>query len=162
MRLAVGAVGGFLFLLFAVVVAAVGGVNNENSVSTQAAAATTYPSSTRVNNDPSKDPFPWGECTYYVWLHAHVTWNGDAYQWLTNAQAQGYATTPYPVAGAIVVFSRGGPYDHQFGHVAIVEAVSPTDYTISEMNNSALGGLGIVDQRTIAWPDPYVQGFVES
>lgn len=161
MRLAAGTIGGFLFLLIAVVVAAVSGVTNANRVSTQAAAATSY-GSAGVNNDPSKDPFPWGECTYYVWLHAHVTWNGDAYQWLSNAQAEGYPTTPYPVEGAIVVYVRAGPYDHQFGHVAIVEAVTPTNYTVSEMNNSALGGLGIVDQRTIAWPDPYVQGFIES
>ena len=160
MKLAISAAGGFVLLVFGVLVAAASGLVTGGGGGTQTASAT-Y-SSYQVNNDPAKDPFPWGECTWYVWLHAHVTWGGNAYQWLANAQAQGYATTAYPVAGAIVVYAPEGPYDHQFGHVALVDATTTTTYTISEMNNSVLGGLGIVDQQTKAWPDQYVEGFIES
>ena len=161
MKVARAAVGGFFLLLFALIVAVSSGIGTTAVGATQATTAAAY-SSLPVNNDPAEDPFPWGECTYYVWLHAHVTWGGDAKDWLANAEAQRYATTPYPVAGAIVVYQPAGPYDHQRGHVALVESVTATSYTISEMNNAALGGLGIVDQQTKAWPDQYVEGFIET
>ena len=160
MKMVLGAAGGFFLLLFALIVAVSSGIGTTAVGATQATTAA-Y-SSSEVSNDPSADPFPWGECTYYVWLHAHVTWGGDAKDWLANAEAQGYTTTSYPLAGAIVVYQPAGPYDHQRGHVALVESVSATSYTISEMNNAALGGLGIVDQQTKGWPDRYVEGFIET
>jgi surface antigen len=86
-----------------------------------------------------------------------VTWGGDAWEWLANAAAEGKLTSSAPLPGEIVVYRRGGPYDPRYGHVALVIAVSPTSYTVSEANYY---GLGVIDERSIPWPDPHVAGFI--
>jgi surface antigen len=106
--------------------------------------------------------WPWGQCTWYVALRRAemgepVTWGGDAWEWLANAEAQGKPTTSMPLPGEIVVYRRGGPYDPLDGHVALVMAITPTSYTVSEANYY---GLGVIDTRSIAWPDPHVAGFI--
>jgi surface antigen len=102
------------------------------------------------------DRFPYGQCTWWVAYNRHVTWNGNAGDWLANAKAQGVATSSNPTVGAIVVYPAGRAYS-QYGHVAIVTAVDATSYTVSEMNFS---GWGQVDTRSISWPDPLVSGFI--
>ena len=62
-----------------------------------------------------------------------------------------------PSVGAIAVYERGGSYDPLYGHVAVVIAVTPTTYTVSEMN---FIGLGRVSTRVIGWPDPQLEGFI--
>ena len=42
-------------------------------------------------------------------------------------------------------------------HVALVTAVVPGAYTISEMNAVAWG---VVSTRQLNWPDPHVLGFI--
>lgn len=105
----------------------------------------------------STGTFPWGQCTYWAAFNRKVTWNGDAWQWVSNAAAQGATITATPAVGEIVVYDRGHGYDSSAGHVALVVASSPSSYTISEMHYV---GLGVVDTRTIAWPDSHVLGFI--
>jgi hypothetical protein len=103
------------------------------------------------------DSFPNGQCTYWAALNHRVTWSGDAGEWLANAAAQGVPTTAVPSLGAIAVWPAGAGYDARHGHVAVVTAVAPTSYTVSEMNYL---GEGVVDARTISWPDGRVLGFI--
>jgi surface antigen len=101
--------------------------------------------------------FPFGQCTWWAAYNRRVTWGGNAGDWLTNAGAAGVPISPEPSFGAIVVYWPGGRYS-PLGHVAVVTAVSPSTYTVSEMNAAA--GWGQVSTRTIRWPDPDVQGFI--
>lgn len=103
------------------------------------------------------DTFPWGQCTYWAAYNHLVTWKGNAWQWLANAAAKGISSTDAPAVGAIAVYPKAPGYNREFGHVAIVIAVTSTTYTVSEMNYSAFG---VVDTRTIALPDPKVEGFI--
>ena len=102
------------------------------------------------------DRFPYGWCTWWAAYNRHVTWNGNAADWLENASAQGYHTSASPTVGAIAVYRPVGEYS-PLGHVAIVIAVSDHAYTVSEMH---VIGFGQVDTRTISWPDPHVAGFI--
>lgn len=106
--------------------------------------------------------WPWGQCTWYVALRRsdmgeQVTWGGDAWQWLANAAAQGKPETTIPAPGEIAVYLRGGSYDSRFGHVALVVAAWPGWYVVAEANYY---GLGVIDTRSIGWPDPKVAGFI--
>jgi CHAP domain len=107
-----------------------------------------------VNGYP--DRFPYGECTYWAAKNHLVTWNGDADVWIIGALLKGVPITSVPSVGAIVVYGAGHGYS-SVGHVAIVVAAGGDSYTVSEMNYL---GLGIVDERTISWPDPHVLGFI--
>jgi CHAP domain len=102
------------------------------------------------------DHFPFGQCTWWAAYNRSVSWSGNAGDWLANARAQGFATVDTPTVGAIVVYRPGGDYS-LFGHVAIVIAVAPAGYTVSEMNAV---GWGQVSTRRLAWPDPQVEGFI--
>lgn len=70
-----------------------------------------------------------------------------------------------PAVGEVVVYWPGGSYDATDGHVAVVVAVDPdpaassgiSGYWVSEAN---FIGLGQVDERHIAWPDPQVRGVI--
>jgi surface antigen/peptidoglycan hydrolase CwlO-like protein len=95
---------------------------------------------------PKNDPFPWGQCTWYVATQRNVSWSGDAWQWAGAAAAAGLPEGSLPEVGAIVVWGPGNGYS-DVGHVAYVDAVqSPTSFTIDEANYQ---GLGIVDRRQI-------------
>lgn len=88
------------------------------------------------------DPFPWGECTWWVAHLRYVPWTGNAWQWYWNAQAYGYPVGQYPEPGAIMV-----TWESAYGHVAYVVAVYPDgSWLVSEMNYY---GFGIVDYRHI-------------
>ena len=102
------------------------------------------------------DRFPYGWCTWWAAYNRHVTWNGNAADWLDNAAAQGFQTTASPTVGAIAVYRPGSGYS-ALGHVAIVIAVSGHAYTISEMY---FVGFGEVNTRSIWWPDPHIAGFI--
>ncbi len=99
-----------------------------------AAAAPVYAQNTSGNL------YSYGWCTWYVKSRKPNIPNswGNAYQWLGNAQAGGYATGPTPVAGAI---GASG------GHVVYVESVSGNNVNISEM--AYAGGVGVVHYRTV-------------
>jgi hypothetical protein len=101
--------------------------------------------------------FPWGECTSWAARNHPVSWNGNAYAWFSSARSAGVATSSTPSVGAIVVYAAARPYDPDNGHVAVVTDVGLGTYTVSEMNYK---GRGVVDARTVTWPDPHVEGFI--
>jgi hypothetical protein len=93
--------------------------------------------------------YVWGQCTYYAakvagWIPANL---GNAKDWLSNAQSQGFQTTQNPTVGSVVVFGAGNGYNADFGHVAVVQSVDSANkkFTVSEMN---FQGSNIVDTRT--------------
>ncbi len=151
------AVGGVLVLLVVIVVGAAAGVVGAATGllgGSSRSAPTVSP--TEANG------WPRGQCTWYVaaeraQMGEPVTWGGDAWQWLANAAAQGRPETSSPAPGEIAVFRRGGSYDSRYGHVALVVAVGPGGYTVAEAN---FYGLGVIDMRSISWPDPQAAGFI--
>ena len=95
--------------------------------------------------------YAWGYCTWYAYerraqmgLSTGSYW-GNAKTWALYARADGYPVSRTPTVGAILVDQSG-----YYGHVAVVESVAPNgDIVVSEMNNAAYGGFGIVSRRTI-------------
>ncbi len=100
------------------------------------------------------DPFPWGQCTYYVWSRIHVPWRGDAHTWYASAAAAGWSVGKVPRLGAIMVDWESPVY----GHVAVVDAVyADGSWLVSEMNYV---GLGIRDQRIVRPGEVPLIGFI--
>lgn len=93
-----------------------------------------------VVQNSAGNTYSYGWCTWYVKSRKPNIPNswGNAYQWIGNAQASGYATGSTPVAGAI---GASG------GHVVYVESVSGSNVNISEM--AYAGGVGVVHYRTV-------------
>lgn len=96
--------------------------------------------------------YAWGNCTWYVYerraqLGRPVgSFWGNANTWGVYARSAGFTVNRTPAQGAILVDTAG-----YFGHVAVVESVAANgDVTLSEMNNYAYGGFGIVNKRTIS------------
>jgi surface antigen len=83
-----------------------------------------------------KYPFKNRWCTEYVAHQYHITWGGNAGEWLENARRKNYATGKIPLKYSIVVTTEG----EEYGHVAIVEDISydrqgkPKTLTLSESN----------------------------
>ncbi|HYK98354.1 MAG TPA: CHAP domain-containing protein [Candidatus Acidoferrales bacterium] len=123
---------------------------------TEAAATPPVPLFASVPAGGYPDPFPYGECTYWVAYNVPVSWGGDAKDWLEGARAAGAEVADTPSVGAVAVFTPGGAYS-ELGHVAVVVAVSATGYRVSEMHAP---DLGVVREREIAWPDAHVAGFI--
>lgn len=96
--------------------------------------------------------YVYGECTWYAYnrraqLGRPVgSFWGNAATWDYYARQAGYRVDQSPEVGAVL--QTGGGY---YGHVGVVESVSPGDsITISEMNYS---GWNRIDNRTISWSD---------
>lgn len=96
--------------------------------------------------------FPYGYCTWYVAQKRYVPWGGNASAWLANAKASGKATGSTPRPGAIVVTRES-----RWGHVALVESVRGSSFTISEMNYA---GFGKKSTRTLSTGSGVVRGFI--
>lgn len=96
--------------------------------------------------------FPYGYCTWYVAQRRYVPWGGNAGTWLYHAKAAGYATGRTPRVGAIMVSSESW-----YGHVAIVEKVSGSTMTVSEMNYRAWGKK---DYRQVNIHDRVIRGYI--
>jgi len=64
----------------------------------------------------------------------------------------GYSVGSSPLPGAIMV-SREGPV----GHVAYVESVDGSSFTVSEMN---FRGFGVIDERRILLGSVALYGFI--
>jgi hypothetical protein len=141
-------------LVLLTVPSAIGSAAGAVAVGPHAAPATALFSWVPPGGFPNR--FPFGQCTWWAAYNRSVTWSGNAADWLANAEAQGVATATIPSVGAIAVFRPGGDYS-RYGHVAIVVAVSPAEYTVSEMNAV---GWGEVSTRTLRWPDPQARGFI--
>ncbi|MHB1575279.1 MAG: CHAP domain-containing protein [Candidatus Dormibacteria bacterium] len=106
------------------------------------------------------DPYPWGQCTWYVATQTNVPWapSGNADQWVgLDYQSGAYPVGMTPRVGSMVVFSPGGAYDPYYGHVAWVVAVlGPNSFVVKEGN---FLGLGEVDTRAI-YTLQGVEGFI--
>ncbi|HEX5504039.1 MAG TPA: CHAP domain-containing protein [Thermomicrobiales bacterium] len=105
-----------------------------------------------------EDRFDWGNCTWWVAHRRAVRWQGDAVEWYANAQAAGFAVGAIPVPGAILV--RQSATWSGYGHVAYVEAVSGTAFTVSEMNVNGVGELSTRTYDMATDPPPGLLGFV--
>lgn len=96
--------------------------------------------------------FAYGQCTWYVASRRCIPWFGNAWEWWHNAAALGYPEGDDPRIGAIAVWGRHGHGASGVGHVALVEAVGPTDgvpaghFKVSEMNHD---GWDRVDYRVV-------------
>ncbi|MBF0779379.1 phage tail tip lysozyme, partial [Streptococcus cuniculi] len=83
-----------------------------------------------------------GNCTWYVYnrfyqIGKHIyPYLGNATNWSTSGQLQGYEVTTEPKVGSAVVFSAGVQGSHVvYGHVAFCEYVnSDGSFLVSEMN----------------------------
>ena len=126
------------------------------NVSRQAAgnaAGTGYRVNTTIAKASAGNRYAYGNCTWYVYerraqLGRPVgSFWGNANTWAVYARSAGYLVNRTPLAGSILADTAGA-----FGHVAVVESVNPAngDVTLSEMNNSAYGGFGIVNRRTLS------------
>jgi surface antigen len=96
--------------------------------------------------------FPYGYCTWYVASRRYVPWGGNAGTWLYHAKAAGYSTGKTPRVGSIMVSSESW-----WGHVGIVESVSGSSFTISEMNYA---GFAKKNTRSIPTGSRIVKGFI--
>src|ERR1700694_493084 len=63
-----------------------------------------------VPADGFPDRFPYGQCTWWAAYNRHVTWNGNAADWLSDAFAQGVHNQPTPHVGAGAGFSSVAPH----------------------------------------------------
>lgn len=106
----------------------------------------------RLSGGGAGHRFPYGYCTWYVAQRRYVPWGGNAISWLSNARASGKATGSAPRPGAIMVSGES-----RWGHVAIVESVSGSSFTISEMNYAGFGRKSI---RTISTGSRIAKGFI--
>jgi len=96
--------------------------------------------------------FPYGYCTWYVAQKRYVPWGGNAGTWLYHTKASGYKTGRTPRPGAIMVTSESW-----WGHVAIVEKISGSTMTVSEMNYKAWGKK---DFRTVNIHSRVIKGYI--
>lgn len=120
--------------------------------------------SSEIAGDPNRAPsiidrnpkgghrFPYGYCTWYVASKKYVPWGGNAGTWLYNAKAYGAKTGKTPKKGAIIVTNESW-----YGHVGIVEKVSGSNITISEMNYK---GFAKISSRTISTKSSVIKGYI--
>ena len=107
----------------------------------------------KIINNGTGHIFPWGYCTWYVATRVHVPWGGNAKNWLSNARAYGAVVASEPTVGAIVVTTDNSRY----GHVAYIESVDDSGFTVSEMNYEKFGK---VNKRWISKNSRTVRGFI--
>lgn len=93
-----------------------------------------------------------GQCTWYVANQRNIPWSGNAIDWWPNARAAGFAEGPTPEVGAVMVTRESG-----YGHVALVQSVSGSSWTVTEMNYR---GPFVVDSRTLSPGQAPVVGFI--
>ncbi len=93
-----------------------------------------------------------GYCTYHLATKRKIVWSGDAKDWYVNAPSNIFFKGNYrPVPGAIMVLGTTGT--NAWGHVAFVESVGQTTFTVSEMNWGAnMDSVGKTDRYGCAGP----------
>ncbi len=121
------------------------------NITSAAGSGAGYRVSSGIKGVSAGNKYAWGNCTWYAYERRVQmgrpvgSYWGNAKTWAFYARQDGFVVGRTPTVGAILVDTAG-----YFGHVAIVESVGPNgDIIISEMNNYAYGGYGIVDRRTI-------------
>jgi len=131
-------------------VAPAGTVGTQMAIAGQPQSSSLAP--IKLGGGGSGHRFPYGYCTWYVAQKRYVPWGGNASAWLANAKASGKATGSTPRPGAIVVTRES-----RWGHVALVESVRGSSFTISEMNYA---GFGKKSTRTLSTGSGVVRGFI--
>jgi surface antigen len=118
---------------------------------TSYSGGTGYRVNSGIGGATAGNKYAYGNCTWYAYERRVQmgrpvgSYWGNAKTWAYYAAQDGFSVNRTPMAGAVLVDTSG-----YFGHVAVVESVAANgDITISEMNNYAYGGFGIVDRRTI-------------
>jgi surface antigen len=116
------------------------------------------------------NPYPYGECTWYVWQFYADTQGiringqlGNATEWVTSAHREQWAVDDQPVPSKTVCWSaaRYPP----FGHVAVVWKVNGDgSFDVLEMNFTYYADqhpqlAGKIDLRTVTSRDG-IQGFI--
>ena len=117
-----------------------------------------------------RNPYPAGECTYYIWQFYHDTQHvdippalGNATEWVTSAHREGWTVDNNPVAGKTVCWSAA-KYP-PFGHVAVVSQVNGDgSFDVLEMNFTYFASenenlAGKIDKRTVRDRDG-ITGFI--
>lgn len=106
-----------------------------------------------ASNGDVGNAYPWGQCTYWAYVRRHEmgistpSHLGNGGEWWANASKYGLRADHTPQVGAAISFLPGQlGADGTYGHVAVVESVSGSTITISEMNAK---GLGVVSYRTV-------------
>jgi len=122
------------------------------SRATTYSGGTGYRVSSGISGVSAGNKYAWGNCTWYAYERRVQmgrpvgSYWGNAKTWAFYARQDGFPVDRTPSVGAVLVDLAG-----YFGHVAVVEGVADNgDITISEMNNYAYGGFGVVDRRTIS------------
>ncbi|MEX1112896.1 MAG: CHAP domain-containing protein [Patescibacteria group bacterium] len=90
-----------------------------------------------VSGVHGNNPFPWGQCTWYVYSATGRGQNGNAGTW--------GATSSTPAVGKIMIWSAGEQGAAGAGHVGVVVGVSGNTVTIRHMN---WRGVGVVSTET--------------
>lgn len=119
-----------------------GGANNQrNAGNTSQPERQPAPAQkTRQVNYPGEtEHTTYGQCVTYADRVVDVPWLGDANQWDDYARSYGWGVNTAPAVGAIGQTDAG-----QYGHVAIVEAVSSNGQYIKYSDMNGLAGLGNV------------------
>ncbi len=122
------------------------------STPASSAVGTGYRVNSGIAGASAGNRYAWGNCTWYAYERrlqmgkpVGSFW-GNANTWAIYARSAGYPVNKTPARGAVLVDTAG-----YFGHVAVVEDVLANgDVVLSEMNNYAYGGFGVVNKRTIS------------
>jgi len=132
--------------------AAAPGISGTPPIATRPYESFTPGGSTLSGRSGGGHSYPYGYCTWYVSQKRYIPWSGNAGTWLYHAKSMGYATGRTPRAGAIIVTSESW-----WGHVGIVESVSGSDVTISEMNYKRFARK---DFRTLDAHSRIIKGYI--
>ncbi|MDA8330453.1 MAG: CHAP domain-containing protein [Candidatus Dormibacteraeota bacterium] len=108
------------------------------------------------------DPYPWGQCTWYVATQTYVPWApmGNADQWVgLDIQSGAYSVGATPRVGSMVVFRPGGAYDPYYGHVAwVVQVLGPDSFVVREGNFLGLGEVATSAIYTLQGVEGFIYG----
>lgn len=104
-----------------------------------------------------------GNCTWWAWHKANTVWGvhlgkyGNAGQWLTGAQSEGYPTSTTPSVNTISVNTSLFVDGEILGHLGWVEAVNGNEVTVSEMSCCSTCGSGVKTRtRLISYYDGFI------
>lgn len=120
--------------------------------------------------DGKPNPYPYGECTAYIWQYYHDLQGvdippnlGNATDWVSSAHREQWAVDDQPVKGKAVSWSAA-KYP-VFGHVAVVDQVNGDgSFDVLEWNFTYYASerpelAGKIDRRTVRDRDG-IQGFI--
>lgn len=126
-------------------------VTNRGSFTGSYSGSEGYRVNSGIRGASAGNRYAWGNCTWYAFERRLQmgqpvgSYWGNAKTWAYYARMDGYLVNRSPSPGAVFVDMNG-----YYGHVGVVEEVRANgDVVISEMNNYAYGGFGVVNRRTM-------------